>query len=1189
MNKWNARLRKIAIIWVCALGVATVLSGCPSSNSTDSPSPPRSSGGLPDAMVSSTLDSGLMLTVGIPRGDIAKPNGNPIALSTVPDGASAAPAGYTRTQQDDPAVSYSGNWVIGISTDYSDSSAAESVNAGDTLRYNFNGRSIRWFGRRGPDTGVANVYIDGMFMGTTDTYSSSPKSRVVLFSASGLNPGGHSLMLQVQGQHNAASTSSAVWVDGFDVSGQASVQSQVPAPEATGSGTSRVEQDDAAVAYSGSWSTVSSVPLVADYSGGTAATASSSGAQATLTFTGTGVSWIGYEDTLSGIADVILDGSVVSNVDSYSLTPASQVVLYSTTGLPNTRHTLTIRATGGHQLLALGSKVTVDAFDVQAPLADTTPPSVSMTAPANGATVSGTVTVSATASDNVGVASVQFELDGAALGSRQTSAPYSISWDTTSVANGSHSLTAVASDATGNHTTATAVSVTVKNVTQPPPDITPPSVSMTAPANGATVSGSVSVTADASDNVGVAGVQFLLDGGALGSEDSSAPYAVNWNTANVSNGTHRLSAVARDTSGNTTTSATVTVTVSNGPPPDTTPPTVSMTAPTNGATVSGSVTVSASASDNVGVAGVQFLLDGAALGTEDTSAPYSISWDSTSVANGSHRLTAVARDAAGNHSTATAVTVTVNNQTQPPPDTTPPSVSMTGPADGSTVSGNVTVSASASDNVGVTGVQFKLDGANLGSQDTAAPYSVTWNSSGVANGSHTLTAVARDAAGNSTTATPVTVTVDNGPPPDTTPPTVSMTAPANGATVSGSVTLSADASDNVAVAGVQFQLDGANLGAEDTASPYSLNWNTSTASNGTHSLRAVARDTSGNISTSAAVTVTVNNGGGGGDTTPPTVSMTAPANGASVSGSISVSANASDNVGVAGVQFMLDGAALGGEDTSSPYSITWNTSAAANGSHTLTAVARDAAGNHATSAPVTVTVNNGGGGDTTPPTVSMTSPGNGSTVSGSVTVTASASDNVGVTGVQFQLDGTGLGAEDTSAPYSISWNTTSASDGTHSLRAIARDAAGNRTTSAPVTVTVSNGGGGGNTTRIEQDNPAVAYTGTWVTASDSSVSGGSAAESNQANATATVKFTGTGITWIGYKCGCAAGFANVSVDGGAPTQVDNYSATTQPQAPVFSVSNLPKGNHTLKITVTGTYDRNGQTAYVVVDAFDITN
>jgi hypothetical protein len=94
--------------------------------------------------------------------------------------------------------------------------------------------------------------------------------------------------------------------------------------------------------------------------------------------------------------------------------------------------------------------------------------------------------------------------------------------------------------------------------------------------------------------------------------------------------------------------------------------------------------------------------------------------------------------------------------------------------------------------------------------------------------------------------------------------------------------------------------------------------------------------------------------------------------------------------------------------------------------------------------------------DTTPPTVSLTAPSDGATVSGTVTVAATASDNVGVVGVQFRLDGAPLGAEDTTSPYSVSWNTTTASNGSHLLIAVARDAAGNTTTDNGVPVTVSN-------------------------------------------------------------------------------------------------------------------------------------
>lgn len=105
----------------------------------------------------------------------------------------------------------------------------------------------------------------------------------------------------------------------------------------------------------------------------------------------------------------------------------------------------------------------------------------------------------------------------------------------------------------------------------------------------------------------------------------------------------------------------------------------------------------------------------------------------------------------------------------PAPDTSAPAVIITAPAAGDPVGGLITVSANATDNVGVSGVQFKVNGANLGAEDTTAPYAVTWDTTKVVSGPYTLTAVARDAAGNAGASPPVTVTVIN----DTTPPVIS--------------------------------------------------------------------------------------------------------------------------------------------------------------------------------------------------------------------------------------------------------------------------------------------------------------------------------------------------------------------------------------------------------------------------------
>ena len=104
-----------------------------------------------------------------------------------------------------------------------------------------------------------------------------------------------------------------------------------------------------------------------------------------------------------------------------------------------------------------------------------------------------------------------------------------------------------------------------------------------------------------------------------------------------------------------------------------------------------------------------------------------------------------------------------------------------------------------------------------------------------------------------------------------------------------------------------------------------------------------------------------------------------------------------------------------------------------------------------------VRVTRTGSGDTVLPTVSLTAPANGSTVLGTVAVSATASDNVGVAGVQFTLDGTNLGGEVTAPPYRVSWNSGSTTDGSHTLTAEARDAAGNRR-AASITVNVANGG-----------------------------------------------------------------------------------------------------------------------------------
>ncbi|HYC34269.1 MAG TPA: Ig-like domain-containing protein, partial [Candidatus Paceibacterota bacterium] len=188
-------------------------------------------------------------------------------------------------------------------------------------------------------------------------------------------------------------------------------------------------------------------------------------------------------------------------------------------------------------------------------------------------------------------------------------------------------------------------------------------------------------------------------------------------------------------------------------------------------------------------------------------------------------------------------------------DSTKPAVSITAPANNSSVSGTIAITATSTDNVGVTSVQFRLNGGNLQVADTSAPYSVSLNTMTIPNGTHTITAISRDAAGNTQTSAPVKITVNNV---DATPPTVSITAPASG-TASGTILISASASDNNAIYGVQFKLNGANLQSEDTFPSYSINWDSKTVSNGSYQILAVARDMAGNRATSSPVTLTISN------------------------------------------------------------------------------------------------------------------------------------------------------------------------------------------------------------------------------------------------------------------------------------------------------------------------------------------
>ena len=218
-------------------------------------------------------------------------------------------------------------------------------------------------------------------------------------------------------------------------------------------------------------------------------------------------------------------------------------------------------------------------------------------------------------------------------------------------------------------------------------------------------------------------------------------------TITPSIGEHYYYAKLTQSDGNILWSAPIWVTQSNSG--DTTLPTVS--ASESG--TAGNITLSASASDDTGVTMVEFYIDGV-LKTSSNMAPYSASFDSTTLTNGTHSLVARAYDAAGNVGVSTAASFSVNNPAGG--DTTLPVVS----ASESGTSGTVTFSATATDNVGVTKVEFYVDNVLKGT-DTTSPYSMTLDSKTLTNASHALTAKAYDAAGNTQTSTAASFTVNN--------------------------------------------------------------------------------------------------------------------------------------------------------------------------------------------------------------------------------------------------------------------------------------------------------------------------------------------------------------------------------------------------------------------------------------------
>jgi len=395
-------------------------------------------------------------------------------------------------------------------------------------------------------------------------------------------------------------------------------------------------------------------------------------------------------------------------------------------------------------------------------------------------------------------------------------------------------------------------------------------------------------------------------------------------------------------------------------------------------------------------------------------------------------------------------------------DDVAPTVSIGDP--GTNLRQTITLQASASDaDSGVVNVRFQRAPAgtgtwtNIGNLDTAAPYSVSFNTTSVADGLYDFRAVATDNAGNTSAAVTSSERIDNGA------PALTLTFPAAsgfyndaswvaGCAPSGFCGTAADTGSGLD--SVEFSLRRSSNGLYWNGSAFSASAETfidasvaggqwtapfprsSFPADGSYVVRARAADVAGNVTTGATRTFTL-------DTVPPntTISSAPPSLSSDSTPTFTFASNESGTFAC-----VIDGG------TAVPCASPFTSAALSDGQHTFDVRATDRAGNpDPTPATVTWRV------DTTAPVVSVTNPAAGAVVSLAVPVAASASDANGVVGVQFRLDGVALGSEDTSAPYTVSWNTRLGTNGPHTIAAVARDAIGNQTTSS-VAVTVDNNG-----------------------------------------------------------------------------------------------------------------------------------
>ncbi|MBL7059681.1 MAG: hypothetical protein ISS10_01640 [Candidatus Marinimicrobia bacterium] len=427
---------------------------------------------------------------------------------------------------------------------------------------------------------------------------------------------------------------------------------------------------------------------------------------------------------------------------------------------------------------------------------------------------------------------------------------FSYEWDTYDVTdNETHSITVVLADTAGN-TTALSSWIFVNNQV----DLIPPIGNITSPAAGQTVQGTIVIQVTATDNDEILLVQCFIDGDSLNT-DFSEPYQFNWNTWEYTEDTeHMIYVTIEDLSGNVASAPPITVFVNNEEDEDITPPTGIIVNPSAGQIIQGTIQIEVSAYDNIEISHVEFSIDGETV-SADYSFPYYYLWNTEEVEDDQeYILGATVYDTTGNWAPVQPITILVDNQ-----DNVFPEGTIMSPYAGQVVQGVVNIDILATDNVAVQYVEIYIDG-DLVKTDNSIPYGYTWNTTDAEEDTgHSITVIIEDKNGNRTTLPPISVTVNNLPDTDTTPPIISIMNPVSGQTIGGIVDILINSTDNEYVDHVSIYIDGVHI-STITDNPYTYQWDTNALENNSqHTINAEATDGYNNTSPAQPVLVTIYN------------------------------------------------------------------------------------------------------------------------------------------------------------------------------------------------------------------------------------------------------------------------------------------------------------------------------------------